>query len=64
MNPIKKTVAAAKEFVQDHKVAIAITATAVVTTTVLLKLRSADIKNLNEFLDERGLTDEFYKPEA
>lgn len=64
MNRAKKAIVRTQQFVSDHKVGIAITATAAATTAVMVKVRNADIKRLNEFLDEHGLTEKFYNPEA
>jgi hypothetical protein len=64
MNPIKKTVARAKEFVSDHKIAIAVTATAVVTTTAFVAVIQRNQAEMNEFLTEHNLIDEFYSTQA
>jgi len=45
-----------KKFVQNHKVAIAIT----VTATAFIVMIMRDQKALNKFLDEHGLADEYY----
>lgn len=58
-NPLHNVVARTQEFVADHKVAIAVTITAVTTTVVMAKLRGGALKDHFEFLDERGLTDEY-----
>jgi hypothetical protein len=61
MNPAKRALTRTKEFVSDHKVAIAITATAVVCTVVHLKV----IRNTNNRLTEMGVSlDEFYNTEV
>lgn len=63
MNPIKKTIAAAKEFVSDHKTAITVGVTAAATTVGCIALtralRNGYVETVNEFLAEKGLTDEF-----
>jgi hypothetical protein len=53
---MKNRIATVKKFAQDHKTALTVAATA--TPFVLLMMRNA--KYLNEFLDERGLSDEYY----
>lgn len=61
MNNAKKALAAAQEFVSDHKVAIAIFAATAVTGFVCIKIQRSAIEGWNEFLTEKGLIDEFYK---
>ncbi len=56
MDRVKKTAAATKKFVEDHKVAISVTLTAL----VCLKLNQIVVTGHNDFLKERGLYDEFY----
>ncbi len=56
MDRVKKTAAATKKFVADHKVALAVIATAACCLTFQVKVMSAH----NDFLKERGLYDEFY----
>jgi len=46
----------AKKFVARHRVAIAVTATTIVLTAVHVKI----VANTNEFLEEKGLLEEFY----
>lgn len=53
---VKKKVAYLVKFVQKHKVAVAVGMTA--TAFVLLIMRNQ--KQLNEFLKEHNLFDEFY----
>jgi len=60
MNPVKKAAARVQEFVSDHKVAIAVTTTAVVTTAVMIRVNRGAVRQWNDFLAERGLTNEFY----
>ena len=55
MNTIKKTATAAKNFVVRHKTAIAVTA----TSTVLIAVNRAAVRDLNEFLEESGQLDAF-----
>lgn len=50
--------ASVKKFVSDHKVAIAVT----VTSAAWLALTVRNSSNLNEFLKEKNLMDEYYKP--
>jgi len=56
MDRVKKTAAATKKFVEDHKVAISVTLTALACLTLHQKVVVAH----NDFLKERGLFDEFY----
>lgn len=56
MTKIKEAPARVKKFVQDHKVGLAVTATAI--PLVALQLRTAKVHN--DFLREKGLFDEFY----
>lgn len=51
-----KSKLAAKKFVSDHRVAIAVTATTLVLTAAHLKI----IAQHNEFLDDHDLLDTFY----
>jgi hypothetical protein len=48
-----------KKFVSDHKVAIAIGATA----TVAFVAHRQTVKAWNEFLTEKGLLEEYYNPD-
>lgn len=59
-NPIKKATFRTVKFVSEHRVAVAIVTTASATAAVMLKVRSIDTERLNEFLDEKGLIEEFY----
>lgn len=63
MNPIKKTIASAKEFVSNHKTAITIVVTATATTTALYGVARACstgyTETVTEFIAENGLTDKF-----
>jgi hypothetical protein len=63
MNPAKKAIARAQEFVSDHKTAITIVATATATAAVCAKLtkslRDGYVETVTEFLAEKNLTDEF-----
>lgn len=58
MNKIKKTYISSKNFVNRHKTAIVVTSLAVTTAGTVLMVRNQ--KQFNEFLEEKGLTDEFY----
>lgn len=53
---MKNKLATAKKFVSDHRVAIAVTATA----TLLIATHVRVIAGHNEFLKEHELFDEFY----
>jgi hypothetical protein len=53
---MNKTLAIAKKFVADHKVAIAVVATA----TAVLAIERVGFKQHDDFLKEHGLYEEFY----
>lgn len=55
-NKKKNPLVSAKNFVAKHRVALAITATAV----TCLAVNQRALKQHNEFLKEKGLYDEFY----
>lgn len=58
---VKKTLTRTRQFVSDHKVAIAVAATAAACTVVHLKV----IRNTNERLVEMDISlDDFYKSEV
>lgn len=59
-NKLAKAAASTTKFVKDHKVAIAVTATA---ATCLVVHRMA-LKDQMNFLKEKGLWEEFVNPEA
>lgn len=59
-NEKKSVLAHVKQFATDHKVAITATVTAAVTTGAMILVHRSAVKEWNEFLDERGLTTEFY----
>lgn len=56
---LKQKLDSAKQFVDDHKVAIAVTATALVGVAVNRRA----LKSHDDFLKEKGLYNEFYTPE-
>ncbi len=58
MDKIKKVANASKKFVDDHKIGITITLTAL---TCLMVNRYA-LSGHDDFLKEKGLYDEFYTP--
>ena len=55
-----KTIKSTKRFVHNHKTALIVTATS--TAWIALMMRNA--KELNAFLAEHNLLDEYYQPEA
>lgn len=59
MNTAKLVLARVKQFAEDHKVAIAIIATAVVTTVLVAKLQKGALAECHEFIDSRGLGEDF-----
>ncbi len=60
MNAAKKALSRTKNFVTDHKVAIAIVTTAAATTAVCVKFQHGAIREVNNFLTEKGLYEEFH----
>lgn len=56
---LKKAASAAGNFVNDHKVAIAITGTFVATAALSKWVRNGVIEAHEEFLNEKGLFEEF-----
>lgn len=60
MNPAKRVLARTQQFVSNHKVAIAVVASTAVTAAACLKLNKRNINQMNEFLTEKGLFDEFW----
>jgi len=55
MDKIKKAAKASKNFVQDHKMGLAITATAVVGVMI----NRSNMKTYTDFLEENDLTEKF-----
>lgn len=60
MNAAKKAFSRTKKFVTDHKVAITAVATATVTAAVVVKLQSRYLGNVQDYLTEKGLYEEFH----
>ncbi len=56
MNRIKKATISTKKFIDDHKVAIAVTVTAVACLT----LNRWELNGHDNFLKAKGLYDEYY----
>ncbi len=56
MNLINRTVISMEKFIEDHKVAIAVS----ITTAICLKLNTVAMRGHDNFLRERGLYYEFY----
>jgi hypothetical protein len=59
MNIAKKTLATTQNFVANHKTALTIIATATVTAVVARKVQVAGLQEAYEFIDAKGLKDEF-----
>ena len=57
---MNEKIAAAKNFVRKHQVALACTATAVVTTTLAVYLQKSAIEQRDEFLKEHNLLETYY----
>lgn len=58
MDTIKQKLSSAKKFVQDHQTIILGTATVLTTTAVVLQ--RVGLNQHNDFLEKKGLRDEFY----
>jgi len=61
MNSAKKTLVSAKNKIVRNKTKILGTIAVVATTAAVLQHHG--IKQMNAFLEEKGLTDEYYQPE-
>lgn len=59
MNRAKLALSRTTNFVADHRVALAVIITAAVTTVVALKITEGGVKDRDEFLAEKGLSDEY-----
>lgn len=59
MDKIKKAKDSTKKFINDHKVIITFTLTA----ALCLKLNKMALKDHDDFLVEKGLSDEYYTPQ-
>lgn len=57
MDKIKKIAHRTKNFVARHRVGIAVISTA----GICLTLQTKAVRGLNEFLEEKGLLDEYYQ---
>jgi hypothetical protein len=65
MNPVKKALARTQTFVADHKVGIAVVATAAVTAGVMVKIQHSATVQWIDFLESKGIDPtEFFRPEA
>jgi hypothetical protein len=58
-NAVSTAAVSTKTFVAKHKVPIAVVATATATVVVMDRLRGGALRDLHEFLDERGLENDF-----
>lgn len=56
---MKNTLATAKKFVKKHKTTILVTSAVVATAIVVRKLDNGVIDSLTDFIDDKGLTDEY-----
>ena len=61
MNIVKKTAVRTQNFVANHKVAIAVTATAAVTIGAAASVVRNIVTQRDEFLAENGLLEKFYE---
>lgn len=59
MNPAKKTVLAAKNFVTSHKTPIAFVTGAAIGVAVTRRAIGAGLKEAYEFIEANGLTEKF-----
>lgn len=57
---MNEKIAAAKNFVNRHKVALTAATTAVVTTTIGVYLQKSAIEQRDEFLKEHNLLEQYY----
>lgn len=62
MKTVKDALRSAAEFVEDHKVAIAVGVSVVATAALSIAVQRSAIKDWNEFLQTEGLTGKFYTP--
>jgi hypothetical protein len=60
MDAVKNALEHARDFVEDHKVAITAGIATVVTAAACIALHRSATKEWNEFLELKGLTKEFY----
>lgn len=63
MDPVKNALERTKQFVSDHKVAIAIGVATIATAMVCIKIQRSAIVDWNNFLEQEGLIEKFYHPE-
>jgi hypothetical protein len=59
LNAVTNTASRTRHFVANHKVAITVAVTATATAVVMVKMNRTAVKQLTDFLDEKGLTDQF-----
>lgn len=59
MNPIKKATVKTVSFVANHKVAIAVTATAVTTAVVVRNVYKHQLDLATDFIADEGLLEKF-----
>lgn len=62
MNDIKQKLVSAKNKIQKHQTAILTTGLVITTTAAAIMIRSKMLTD--EFLEEKGLTEEYYAPEV
>jgi hypothetical protein len=56
---MKNTLANTKTFVKKHKTTILVTSAIIATAVVVRKLDDGVIDSLSDFIDAKGLTDEY-----
>lgn len=61
MDNLKKLALRTQQFVTDHKVAIAVTSTATVTTAGAVRVIRGIVQQRDDFLAENGLLEKFYE---
>lgn len=59
MNEIPATTTHIRDFIEKHKTKLAVAATA----TLCLAIHRRSLKQHEDFMEERGLLEEFYTPE-
>jgi hypothetical protein len=60
MTRTKNALARTQKFVSDHRVALTIAATAVITTVVVNKTKDNMYASAKDFIESKGLLDEYY----
>lgn len=59
MNPVQNALSATKNFVANHKTPLTIIATAGITAAVVSKVKVSGLKEAYDFIEAKGLTEDF-----